>query len=55
MPIPTKVYAIKFTDDLKLQKWIESIPTDCNYELTGFKHGEYRGETQLKLFLSEKD
>ena len=46
--------AVKFTNDPKLQKWIESIP-NCNYELTSFKHGEYRGETQLKLFLSKKD
>jgi len=50
----TKIYAVKFTDDPKLQRWIESIP-NCNYELTSFKHGEYRGETQLKLFLSKKD
>ena len=54
MQTSTKVMAIKFTDDPKLQKWIESIP-NCNYELTSFKHGEYRGEQQLKLFLSKKD
>ena len=40
--------------DRDLQKWIESMP-NCNYELTSFKHGEYRGEKQLKLFLSKKD
>ena len=54
MQTSNKVYAIKFTDDPKLQQWIESIP-NCNYKLTSFKHGEYRGEKQLKLFLSKKD
>ena len=45
---------IKVTTNEKLQKWIESMP-ECGYELTGFKHGEYWGEKQLKLFLSKKD
>ena len=47
----TKVFVV--TADKKLQQWIESMP-DCNYELTGFKHGEYHGEQQLKLFLTKK-
>ena len=45
--------AVKVTADKKLQEWIESMP-DCGYELTGFKHGEYYGESQLKLFLTKK-
>jgi len=44
---------IKVTTDEKLQKWIESMP-ECDYELTGFKHGEYYGQSQLKLFLTKK-
>ena len=45
--------SIKVTTDEKLQKWIESMP-ECAYKLTGFKHGEYYGESQLKLFLTKK-
>jgi len=46
--------SIKVTTDEKLQKWIESFPGNASYELTGFKHGEYYGESQLKLFLTRK-
>ena len=46
--------SIKITSDQKLKKWLDSMPTDCSYELTGFKHGEYYGESQLKLFLTKK-
>ena len=45
--------SVKVTTDEKLQKWIESMP-EIGYELTGFKHGEYYGESQLKLFLTKK-
>ena len=45
---------IKVTTDEKLQKWIESFPGNASYELTGFKHGEFYGERQLKLFLTRK-
>tara|TARA_B100000575_G_scaffold230570_1_gene191565 strand:- start:546 stop:698 length:153 start_codon:yes stop_codon:yes gene_type:complete len=47
--------SVKVTTDEKIQKWIESFPGNASYELTGFKHGEYWGEKQLKLFLSKKD
>ena len=46
--------SIRITSDQKLKKWLDSMPTDCSYELTGFKHGEYYGESQLKLFLTKK-
>ena len=46
--------SIKITSDQKLKKWLDSMPTDCSYELTGFKHGEYYGECHLKLFLTKK-
>jgi len=46
--------SVKVTTDEKLQKWIESFPSNASYELTGFKHGEYYGESQLKLFLTKK-
>ena len=46
--------SLKITSDQKLKKWLDSMPTDCSYELTGFKHGEYYGESQLKLFLTKK-
>tara|TARA_R100000353_G_scaffold26064_1_gene22217 strand:+ start:81 stop:230 length:150 start_codon:yes stop_codon:yes gene_type:complete len=46
--------SIKITSDQKLKKWLDAMPTDCSYELTGFKHGEYYGESQLKLFLTKK-
>ena len=46
--------SIKITSDQKLKKWLDSMPSDCSYELTGFKHGEYYGESQLKLFLTKK-
>ena len=46
--------SLKITSDQKLKKWLDSMPTDCGYELTGFKHGEYYGESQLKLFLTKK-
>ena len=49
----TMTTSVKVTTDEKLQKWIESMP-DCGYELTGFKHGEYYGDSQLKLFLTKK-
>ena len=46
--------SLRITSDQKLKKWLDSMPTDCGYELTGFKHGEYYGESQLKLFLTRK-
>ena len=45
--------SVTVTADKKLQAWINSMP-NCGYELTGFKHGEYYGDTQLKLFLTKK-
>ena len=46
--------SIKVTTDEKIQRWIESFPGNASYELTNFKHGEYHGESQLKLFLTKK-
>jgi len=51
----TMTTSVKVTTDEKIQKWIESFPSNSSYELTGFKHGEYYGESQLKLFLSKRD
>ena len=51
----TMTTSVKVTTDEKIQKWIESFPSNSSYELTNFKHGEYWGQKQLKLFLSKKD
>jgi len=45
--------SIKITSNPKFKKWLDSMPTDCGFELTGFKHGEYHGEDQLKLFFTK--
>ena len=38
----------------ELQKWLDTMPKDCGYELASFKRGEYYGEKQIKLFLRRK-
>ena len=38
----------------ELQKWLDTMPKNCGYELASFKRGEYYGEKQIKLFLRRK-
>ena len=40
--------SIKITSDQKLKKWLDSMPTDCGYELTGFKHDVTRGYLNIR-------